>query len=140
MNDADQARPAGRDHTGRSVIRVEDRPLLTGAATFTADVRDPALDGAAHVAFVRAPEAGARIERIDASDALTMPGVVGTLTGFDIDDPAPFSPVFDGLSPQPLLPRDVVGFRGPGRGRRGGRDPGPGRRRGRGGAGRDRTR
>ena len=39
-----------------------------------------------HAAVVRSPMAHARIVRIDLSEALAMPGVVGILTGEDVRD------------------------------------------------------
>ena len=98
--------------TGRPLRRLEDRPLVRGEATFTADARDPHLDGAVYVVFVRSPVAAGTIDSIDPTDAAAKPGVLATLTGADVDAPAPFSL---GLGPeyaQPLLPTSTVGFAG----------------------------
>ena len=98
--------------TGQPLRRAEDRPLLTGAATFTADIRTPALDGACFAAFVRSPVAAGTIVAVDTTEARSFPGVVATLSGADIDDPAPFAlPAYPELA-QPLLPRSTVGFSG----------------------------
>jgi carbon-monoxide dehydrogenase large subunit len=62
------------------VPRKEDLRLLTGRGSFSDDVD---LDGQAYAAMVRSPHAHARILRIDASDALALPGVLAVLTGAD---------------------------------------------------------
>jgi CO/xanthine dehydrogenase Mo-binding subunit len=63
---------------GRSVPRKEDRKLLTGRATYVADVVVP---GMLHAAVLRSPHAHARIVSIDTSRARALPGVVAVLTG-----------------------------------------------------------
>lgn len=65
---------------GARVRRKEDPRLITGAATYVADL---ALPGLHHVAFVRSPHPHARIRRIDVSPA-RRPGVRAVLTGEDI--------------------------------------------------------
>ena len=66
---------------GRSVRRLEDRPLLTGRGCFVDDLD---LPGAAHAALLRSPYAHAAIEGIDVSAALALPGVLGVLTAADV--------------------------------------------------------
>jgi carbon-monoxide dehydrogenase large subunit len=66
---------------GAEVKRKEDPRLITGTSTFVTDV---ALPGMLWVAFVRSPHAHARIRRIDASDALKVPGVRLVVTGEEI--------------------------------------------------------
>ena len=66
---------------GRSVRRLEDRPLLVGQACFVDDLD---LPGAAHAALLRSPHAHAAIESIDVTAALAHPGVVGVLTAADV--------------------------------------------------------
>ena len=68
---ADLAAGATR-YAGSRVRRVEDARLLTGRGTFVDDVTRP---GMLHACFVRSPLARARIESIDATDALALPGV-----------------------------------------------------------------
>src|SRR4051794_8663363 len=63
---------------GRSVPRKEDRKLLTGRASYVADVVVP---GMLHAAVLRSPHAHARIVSIDTSRARALPGVVAVLTG-----------------------------------------------------------
>ncbi|GBE63561.1 xanthine dehydrogenase [Mycobacterium sp. MFM001] len=59
-------------YAGTRVPRVEDTRLLTGRGTFVDDVTRP---GMLHACFVRSPFAHARINGIDASAALALPGV-----------------------------------------------------------------
>jgi carbon-monoxide dehydrogenase large subunit len=68
---------------GARVLRLEDRPLLTGDARFVDDIAAP---GALHAAFVRSPHPHALIRSIDANAARAMPGVVAILS---LDDLAP---------------------------------------------------
>jgi carbon-monoxide dehydrogenase large subunit len=68
--------------SGQAVRRLEDQALLSGAGRYTDDVQ-PA--GLTHLIFVRSPYPHARIVSVDASSALEMPGVVGILSGADLD-------------------------------------------------------
>ena len=70
----------GGPYIGRSIPRVEDQRFLTGQGRYTDDLR---LEGQLHCAFVRSPHAHARIARMDAEQALRIPGVVAVLTGSD---------------------------------------------------------
>lgn len=74
---------------GKSVKRLEDARLLTGRGRFVDDLKLPDLQRAA---ILRSPHAHARINRIDASEALKLPGVISVLTGEDVvrmSDPFP---------------------------------------------------
>ena len=62
---------------GQSIARVEDRELLCGKARFVGDMQFPDM---LHASFVRSPHAHARIDSIDKSAALELPGVVAVLT------------------------------------------------------------
>jgi carbon-monoxide dehydrogenase large subunit len=62
-------------------LRREDAALLRGEACFGQDV---GLPNALHLAFVRSPQAHARITQIDASEALQMPGVRHVLFAQDL--------------------------------------------------------
>jgi carbon-monoxide dehydrogenase large subunit len=74
--------PAGHDQgIGRWVPRKEDDRLLRGDGRFTDDVD---LPHALHMAVLRCPFPHARITRIDASAAMTMPGVRQVLVGSDV--------------------------------------------------------
>jgi 2-furoyl-CoA dehydrogenase large subunit len=66
---------------GKSLRRKEDLRLLTGKGTFADDLRFPNL---AHAAILRSPHAHARVDAIDASRALALPGVVAVLTGPEV--------------------------------------------------------
>ena len=66
---------------GRSLLRREDRRLLTGAGQFIADLELPRM---LHVAFVRSQLAHARIRSVDLSRAAAAPGVALALSGADL--------------------------------------------------------
>ncbi len=66
---------------GQPVRRKEDVRLLTGQGQFTDDIN---LDGQLYGAFVRSSHANARINGVDKSTALAMPGVVAVITGQDL--------------------------------------------------------
>jgi len=69
-------------YAGTRVPRVEDTRLLTGHGTYVDDIVRP---GMLHACFVRSPFAHARINSIDASAALALPGVHAVLTAADIN-------------------------------------------------------
>jgi carbon-monoxide dehydrogenase large subunit len=69
-------------YAGTRVPRVEDNRLLTGRGTFVDDVVRP---GMVHACFVRSPFAHARINGIDASAALELPGVHAVFTAEDLN-------------------------------------------------------
>ncbi|GAT11337.1 xanthine dehydrogenase family protein molybdopterin-binding subunit [Mycolicibacterium novocastrense] len=69
-------------YAGTRVARVEDNRLLTGRGTFVDDVVRP---GMLHACFVRSPFARAKINGIDASAALAMPGVHAVFTADDLN-------------------------------------------------------
>ena len=66
---------------GQNVPRREDRRLVQGQGLFFDDVK---RHGMGYVHFVRSPFAHARIQSIDVSAALELPGVYGTLTGDEV--------------------------------------------------------
>jgi aerobic carbon-monoxide dehydrogenase large subunit len=68
---------------GARLPRLEDQPLLIGKGRFIDDIASP---GVLHAAFVRSPHPHAAIRRIDARDALALPGVQAVLA---LDDLAP---------------------------------------------------
>lgn len=65
--------------------------LLEGRGLFVADVF---LEGTLHAAFVRSPQAYARIASLDACAARDMPGVKLVLTAADIESLKPIEPAF----------------------------------------------
>lgn len=71
---------------GTSVRRLEDRPLLTGAGRFAADVSFP---HELHMRVVRSPLAAGRIVSIDTELAEQLPGVVAVWTSADVADLPP---------------------------------------------------
>ncbi|MGH2874220.1 MAG: xanthine dehydrogenase family protein molybdopterin-binding subunit, partial [Solirubrobacteraceae bacterium] len=81
MSVIDQA-PAGR-HVGRSLRRKEDPRLILGRARYIDDIT---LPGTLWAAFVRSPEAHARIVSIDKSGALARVGVEAVFVGEDMAD------------------------------------------------------
>jgi aerobic carbon-monoxide dehydrogenase large subunit len=85
MND-----PRKSTFVGRSILRREDRRLLTGQGQFVADLELPRM---LHAAFVRSPSAHARIKSIDLAGAKAAPGVVYVLGGPELTQLVP--PVSD---------------------------------------------
>jgi aerobic carbon-monoxide dehydrogenase large subunit len=69
-------------YAGTRVPRVEDNRLLTGRGTFVDDVTRP---GMLHACFVRSPFAHAKINGIDPSAALALPGVRAVFTAADLN-------------------------------------------------------
>ena len=63
---------------GAPVRRKEDFRFITGKGQYTDDINRP---GQAYAYFLRSPHAHARIKRIDAKAAEALPGVLGVLTG-----------------------------------------------------------
>src|SRR5688572_16711243 len=96
---------------GNRVLRKEDPGILRGETNYVADVRDPLLENALHVTYVRSSIAHARIAAIDAAAARRAPGVVAVLTAADLGltpQPSPFNPAFT----ESPLAIDVVRFVG----------------------------
>jgi CO/xanthine dehydrogenase Mo-binding subunit len=99
---------------GRSVPRLEDRPLLTGRGRFAADV---AFTRMLHMRVVRSAHAHGRIRAIDISAARALPGVATVWTSADVGDVPPIDfrlTRVEGLAPyrQPILARDHVRYVG----------------------------
>jgi carbon-monoxide dehydrogenase large subunit len=70
------------NHVGRAIRRREDPRLITGRAKYTDDMTVP---GMLYAAFVRSPEAHARIVSIDTAAARERDDVVAVFTGEDLD-------------------------------------------------------
>src|SRR6266700_931032 len=99
---------------GRSVTRLEDRPLVTGRGAFAADVAFPRM---LHMRLVRSAHAHGRIMSIDASAALAVAGVVAVWTSADVSEIPPIDfrlTRIEGLAPyrQPILARQRVRYVG----------------------------
>src|SRR5215813_2240277 len=109
-------RRAGPDMSfvGRSVTRLEDRPLVTGRGAFAADVAFPHM---LHMRVVRSGHAHGTISSIDAEAALMLPGVVAVWTSADVSEVPPIDfrlTRIEGLAPyrQPILARQRVRYVG----------------------------
>jgi aerobic carbon-monoxide dehydrogenase large subunit len=99
---------------GRSVPRLEDRPLLTGQGRFAADISFP---GQWHMRVVRAAVAHGKILSIDATAALALPGVHAVWTAADVVHIPSIPFRLTGLKEleayrQPVLARDIVRYVG----------------------------
>jgi aerobic carbon-monoxide dehydrogenase large subunit len=66
---------------GAAALRKEDLRFITGSGRYTDDIN---VAGQLYAAFLRSPHARARIDAMDASEALAMPDVVAVLTGKDM--------------------------------------------------------
>src|SRR5436305_2886916 len=77
----DAAAPS--NHVGQALRRKEDPRLITGRARYVDDI---SLPGTLWAAFVRSPEAHAKIVSIDASAAEQRPDVHAVFTGADMSD------------------------------------------------------
>ena len=101
-------------YIGRSVKRVEDRLLLTGAARFAADLSFPHQ---LHLRVVRSPVAHGRITHVDTSRAAELPGVEAIWTDANIAGLPPIDfrmPMVEGVEAfrQPLLATGYVRYVG----------------------------
>ncbi|MBV9261687.1 MAG: xanthine dehydrogenase family protein molybdopterin-binding subunit, partial [Pseudolabrys sp.] len=99
---------------GRSVKRLEDRPLLTGRGRFAADISFP---DQLHMRIVRSSLAHGTIELIDTSAALKLPGVHAVWTAKDVSELPPIGFRLVGLTElepyrQFVLAKDVVRYVG----------------------------
>jgi len=96
---------------GTRVVRIEDPRFLTGEGTYIVNLPMP---GALHLTFVRSSMAHARITGIDASEALSMPGIRTVWTAADIDlEPAgPANGMMNKAMLFPYLASDTVRFVG----------------------------
>jgi carbon-monoxide dehydrogenase large subunit len=99
---------------GRSVPRLEDRPLLLGQRRFAADISFP---GQWHMRVVRSAVAHGKIKSIDATAALKLPGVHSVWTAADVAHIPPIPFRLTGLKTlepyrQPVLARDTVRYVG----------------------------
>lgn len=104
----------------KPIPRFEDTRLLTGRGRF---VENLSAEGAAHAMVFRSPVAHATIAELDISDALEVPGVIGILTGADLDrygcEPMACPSAHDGsdgtpfnLKTRDLLAKETVRFVG----------------------------
>src|SRR5262245_50488524 len=68
-------------YIGKTVPRPNLDRLLQGRGLYVSDLDLPRM---AHVVFLRSPHAHARIVAIDARAAMSMPGVIGVVTGREL--------------------------------------------------------
>ena len=101
---------------GSGIRRREDPRLITGSATYTADIR---LPGMVHLAVLRSSHAHARITRIDVEQAQAAPGVLGVYTGADTEgalQPMPCAWLLPDsdlkIAAYPCIAKDVVRYTG----------------------------
>jgi aerobic carbon-monoxide dehydrogenase large subunit len=73
---------SGNGHVGRSLRRKEDPRLIRGQASYVDDIN---ITGQLWAAWVRSPEAHAKIVSIDTSAAKARDGVVAVYTHEDLD-------------------------------------------------------
>ncbi|WP_265516394.1 xanthine dehydrogenase family protein molybdopterin-binding subunit [Nitratireductor luteus] len=71
----------GIEGIGARVARKEDKRFITGLGRYVDDMTVP---GMKHAAFVRSPHAHANIRSINVDAASDMPGVIGVLTGREL--------------------------------------------------------
>ncbi len=69
---------------GQGVKRVEDQRLLTGNGRFVDDLEPVA--NIAHAAILRSTQGHAKIVSINTNEAEEAPGVLGVLTGEDVQE------------------------------------------------------
>jgi carbon-monoxide dehydrogenase large subunit/6-hydroxypseudooxynicotine dehydrogenase subunit gamma len=101
-------------YVGRSLPRLEDRPLVIGQGRFAADI---SFAHQLHMRVVRSAHAHGRIVAIDADAACAMPGVVAVWTAADVATTPPIDfrlTRIEGLEPyrQPILAQDRVRYVG----------------------------
>ena len=90
---------------GHSVRRKEDPRFIRGQGLYIEDVN---LKNQTWMSIVRSPYAHATIDRIDASAALAMPGVLAVITGRDLEKAGlHWMPTLAG-DKQMVLPTDTV--------------------------------
>jgi len=115
VNDARQELgPSAMTYVGRSLPRLEDRPLVTGQGRFAADV---AFARQLHMRVVRSAHAHGRIVSIATEAARAMPGVAAIWTAADVAEIPPIDfrlTRIEGLEPyrQPILAAGCVRYVG----------------------------
>lgn len=92
------------DAVGRPITHVSAFKQVTGEATYCDDI--PQTHGELFLALLLSSEAHAKIKSIDASKALTLPGVVKFLSAVDIDEQRnKFGPIF---KDEEIFSREIV--------------------------------
>ncbi len=94
---------------GKSVPRIEDARFIAGRGNYVEDV---VLPNMLHMAILRSPYAHARINSIDSSAAMALPGVVAVVTGELLaEHKLAWMPTLSGDT-QAVLATDKVRFQG----------------------------
>jgi carbon-monoxide dehydrogenase large subunit len=101
-------------YVGRSLPRLEDRPLVTGQGCFAADI---SFAHQLHMRVVRSANAHGSIGAIDTGTALSLPGVTAIWTAADVAGIPPIDfrlTRIEGLEPyrQPILANGCVRYVG----------------------------
>lgn len=99
---------------GRSVMRLEDRPLLLGRGRFAGDINFP---DQLHMRVVRSAHAHGKLIDIDATEALAIAGVVAVWTWRDVSEIPPIDFRLSRIAGleiyrQPVLAREKVRYVG----------------------------
>jgi aerobic carbon-monoxide dehydrogenase large subunit len=89
----------GAKHLGARVKRLEDPLLLSGRGRFVDDLK---VANALHACFVRSTYAHAKIQSVDSTAALAMPGVYAVITANDLPEPMRSQPMAM-LLPNPAI-------------------------------------
>ena len=89
----------GAKHLGARVKRLEDPSLLSGRGRFVDDLK---VSNALHACFVRSTYAHAKIQSVDGTAALAMPGVYAVITVNDLPEPMRSQPMAM-LLPNPAI-------------------------------------
>lgn len=92
---------------GQSIPRVDGAEKVTGRALYASDVRVP---GMAHAKILRSPLPHARIRRIAASKAASIPGVVAVLTRDTLNVSSPYYGAY--IKDQPVVALEKVRYVG----------------------------
>lgn len=74
--------PSNAPFVGQRLLRLEDHALLSGRGAYADDLG--VKPGTLHAAVLRSPHAHARLQALDVSAALRLPGVHTVLTGEDV--------------------------------------------------------
>ena len=104
-----------RTHVGADTARLQNRRLLTGEATYVADLNRP---GQVFAKVVRSSLAHAHIVSVDTSEARQLPGVLDVITAADLPDVRipirlPFADTVEARQAlQPPLATDIVRYVG----------------------------
>jgi carbon-monoxide dehydrogenase large subunit len=95
----------GMRNLGASVNRIEDDRLITGRGRYVDDIKIPGMLSAA---FLRSPEAHARIKSIDLEAARAIPGVIAVFTLKDLGPQADRRMVQ--AYPNPAIKIDITSY------------------------------